>query len=555
MSEFNWVEPPYKQLLFDPLERKRARSFDSSRLSFQTTDSSYRWRFSYLDHSYHFVPEASFSLSFPDMSSSVASSSSSSSLSKRKGKSKAKRPVRSRQRPANTTIVTANKTRFSAGKTKALNPYYRKVATQMIAPGSCGSKPVLLPSNGASQMCSRHIHKEFDVSADDYPNGFSILIEPDFSTPSYLSALDVVAVPSLGAGKLTVSGSCSQDGIVQSIGQWKAKSGSAESAVIQNTVATVEGDDWMILDVAAAAGSGGRLHVQDRSPNQCVYTLIIATQAGASPLEPLASVTTSQSESTETDLGLLPACDRILWRLVDAGQPSILEMNFHFSEAQISSDAASALVPAFSRFATEFGVSAGRIGSIGCLVTNTSPAIQKGGNINSARIPRNFRIFDDPVSNIASLPDNRRYQSTAETGTYVFWIPEQLDEFEVDDLANKYRQYKNSNRLLVVCTGYPAGATFKVHIDWVIEFYTANQLFEKAVNPHMTPEMVELFRVIASMPAAMCNPEHENATQKTLESWKKYGSDALDTVKSGVEFVEKYGPLLYQIAEVLAALV
>lgn len=551
MSEFNWVEPPFNQLLFDPLERKRARSFDSSRLYFQTTDSGHRWRFSYLNHSYHFVPEPSFSLSFLDMSSSVASSSSSSS----KGKSKAKRPVRSRRRPANTTIVTANKTRFSAGKTKALNSYYRKVATQMIAPGSCGSKPVLLPSNGASQMCSRHIHKEFDVSADDYPNGFSILIEPDFSTPSYLSALNVVAVPSLGAGKLTVSGSCSQDGVVQSIGQWKAKSGSAESAVIQNTVATVQGDDWMILDVAAAAGSGGRLHLQDRSPNQCVYTLILATQAGASPLEPLASVTTSQSESTETDLGLLPACDRILWRLVDAGQPSILEMNFHFSEAQISSDAASALVPAFSRFATEFGVTAGRIGSIGCLVTNTSPAIQKGGNINSARIPRNFRIFDDPVSNIASLPDNRRYQSTAETGTYVFWIPEQLDEYEVDDLANKYRQYKNSNRLLVVCTGYPAGATFKVHIDWVIEFYTPNQLFEKAVNPHMTPEMVELFRVIASMPAAMCNPEHENATQKTLESWKKYGSDALDTVKSGVEFVEKYGPLLYQIAEVLAALV
>jgi hypothetical protein len=490
---------------------------------------------------------------FGKLKSEMSSSSSSSipKSSKSRGKKAVKRPSK---RPMN-VVVQHNKQKVIVGRTPTLSSYLRKCAAQMIAPGSSGSRPVVLPSSGTSQVCSRHIHKEFDISEADYPNGFAILIEPDFETPSYISALDTVAVPSASAGKLVISGESSATAASSSVGQWKCKSGSSESAVVANTVATIAGVEWMILDVAATASSHATFHAQDRSPNQGTYAILLATQVGADPVEPLAEILMSQSEASTTDLGLLPLCDRILWRFVDAGDPSAAEMVWHFAEAQITSDTANALSPAFTRFATEYGVTEGRVVSIGCLVTNTSPAIQKGGNINAARVPRSFRLFDEPIGNMSSLPDNRRYQSTAETGSYVFWIPKQLDEFEIDGLSEKYKQYKNADRLFISCTGYPAGATFKVHVDWIIEFYTPNQLFEKAVAPHMNAQMEELLRVIASMPAAMCNPEHENATNKTLESWKQTGSDVLDTVKSGVEFVEKYGPLLYEIAQVLAELV
>lgn len=557
MSPLSWAGRALSPSSRCPPVTSRARRFESSKLKFLLLVGQYGSALYCFCCAFFHAIFSSFDLSwkFENMSSSKASSSSASSSSssasrKMRSKSKGKQP---RTRPANVRIKTKNAS-FAVNKTHALSPYLRRVASQMIAPGSSGSKPVLLPSSGASQLCSRHIHKEFDVSQADYPNGFSILVEPDFAVPSYISALDVVAVPNAGPGKLTVHGDCSAEGAVGSVGAWKCRAGTDQAAIIQNTLEDIEGNQWFVLDIETVAGSFGNLTATDHSPNQCVYDILFATQLGAAPLDPVGTVSLSQGALEKIPL-VFGGGDRLCWRFSEPGQPSICELAFHFTDAQATSDAARALEPAFARFATEFGVSTGRICSIGCLVTNTSPAIQKGGNINSARIPRNFSLFQDPIGGIASLPDNRRYQSTAETGTYVFWIPEQTDEYEVDDISAKYNQYRRSNRLLVVCTGYPAGATFKVHLDWIIEFYTHNQLFEKSVTPHMTPEMFELFRVIASMPAAMCNPEHENATQKTLETWKQYGSEALDTVKAGVEFIEKYGPLLYQVAEVLAALV
>jgi len=440
----------------------------------------------------------------------------------------------------------------SRPKQKVANPYFRKVTTQMVAPGSAGSNVVVSPSAGSQAVCARNVHKELDIDGDDYPNGFTIVVTPDFETPSYISATAAQVLPA-AAGVLAIKGESAATAASGSEFPFTGVSHD-EKLIVQNELVTYDGHDWMKLNIEQTGTTHVAIHLEDKSTAEGAYQIIFGATDFANPVEIIATMEMSQGATTSEKFTIAADSTAFLWRFVTTGDPSLCLMNLHFSEAQLSADAQKLLNPAFSKFATDNGVKNGRVCSIGALLSNTTPILNKGGSVNAARVPNGFNPFADVVGSISSLPDNRRYQNTLEKGAYVFWVPSQLDEYEIDGINNKHRQYSESERIVIRCSGYPAGCSFKLHVNWIVEFYTPNQLFEKILPPPLTPEFIELFRVIGNMPAAMCNPAHDNNAQETLKSWSDTGAQALSYIKSGVDFAEKYGPYIYEAAMVLAAL-
>jgi hypothetical protein len=139
----------------------------------------------------------------------------------------------------------------------------------------------------------------------------------------------------------------------------------------------------------------------------------------------------------------------------------------------------------------------------------------------------------------------------ASEGAFVTWMPSQFDEFEVDTLANKHLQLKDAEYIIIKVAGWnpPAGTTasFRLQFDWIIEFYTPNQLFEKVITPPNTPEFEALYHLLLSMDAATCNPGH-------LDQLRSLIGSGLNGLSSGLEFYGKHRELINGIISLASTL-
>jgi len=454
----------------------------------------------------------------------------------RKTNTKGKMPAISRQGRVGPITLTSS---------AEMSAYVR----QFLLPPEAGGDRALVvsPSSYPSQVCVRHLHKVVDVTSAtaSMANGFTVIMNPDLVQPGFLTASATTLVPPVATGNVSVRanlpltvGTAADDTT-----QWDAlvaQDGAGNSAVVNLLT---------IPDSAALAYPG--FHVVPTLVDQTVtltldnkskdaVTVIVNRKLVGGAWALAAQQTLAAHQKIDLNFDFPINSDSISF--VGSGTADSsrwFEATLAFPNVQVTAATPQTYAPAFNRFIIDEKVTDGRVISMSILATNTSPDLANGGSVNAARVPRRLNPFNGIAQALADLPDNRRYQGPASDGAYVTWMPTQFDEYEVDSVHLKEEQLAQAEYLLVNVQGWGGAnvSSFRLQFDWVVEFYTPNQLFEKVLTPPRTPEFDALYHLLLSMPAATCNPGH-------LDLLKSFFQKAGSMSKKALGFYKDHGKLI-----------
>lgn len=427
-----------------------------------------------------------------------------------------------------------------------------RYAHQFLLPGDSGGRKLkVTPANGSAQLCVRHLHKVIDVDSTTLPAGFTCVMRPDLTSPGFISSAAAILMPA-AAGLLSLSFDARGD----SSGACDLKAGlkgtatgaSEEQAMIKleaitDTTPTTHQGFYLTPGPATAASM---TYVFQETCTIQMYT----KAAGAWAIAALRSGT--KGDTVSVPLPIPANTSAVAWSYTAGpllSTPSV-RVSIAFDSAQLTSTAASTLAPAFSKFILESQITHGRVISMSLLATNTSPELARGGNINAARVPHTQNVFSNIPSDIALLPSNRRWQREASTGAYVWWMPSQIDELEPDAIDRMSVNYREADFLMVNVAGWGAGgntSTFRLQFDWLVEFYTPSQLFEKIQTPPMTREFEALYHALLELDAATCNPGHMDLLRDLFTS-------GVEKAKAAYAFYKEHEAAFNSAATIIAAL-
>jgi len=397
-------------------------------------------------------------------------------------------------------------------------------ARQFILPGDCDAGGLLVsPSSGSAQMCVRHIHRTIDVSSATLPAGFTCVMRPDLTAPGFVSSSVGVNVPAGGAG--LVNASLDAKGL---------NAGLSELSPNHKALVWSNDDAENFIRLTDIADSGGIKHqglttlpgattnidLNYTFKNSAAITAYYKVAAG---WVILGSRSGASGEVAQLHAVLPANTTAVAWSFTNG--PLVSSANVHIGLTaellQFSSASGDCLAPAFPRFILEQNITRGRVIAMSVLATNTSAQLVKGGNINVGRVPHSTGVFAAMADQISVLPENRRYQSGAEKGGYAWWMPSELDEMEPNAIDIVSKAYREADFLLVNVDWSSMAAatcTYRLQFDWVVEFYTPNQLFEKIQTPPITPEYGRLLHRLLMLDAATCNPDHMEQLKELLRS-------------------------------------
>jgi len=431
--------------------------------------------------------------------------------------------------------------------------YLERVAEQFLLPGDFwGGSPVISPASFPSQLCVRHIHKEINVNSQDQPTGFRAVMRPDLFAPGYISSAVTLFVPAAGPGPIDMvgqMGSLSEGGDIDE----------GFARVSDNTLVSVVSELVQILDLAATPHQGLNItsagiptiaiDVVKRSLSPA--NLNIWTKAAGNWIL-VATLPLITSRTVSLVGNLVAGATAIAFSVFGNTDVFSAKFSMGVTSAQVQSAGIASYAPAFDTFVLDNNVTVGRVISMRILVQNTSPDIANGGTINSGRVPYDFQPFGpNSVSDLSDLPQNRRYQGKAATGTNVTWMPAQYDEFEPDFISNKSEDLASAEYLYVELDGWGGGAltsSAKIHFDWIVEFYTPNQIFEKILTPPRTAEFDKLFHVLLNMPAATCNPDHLGSLGDFLKKAGEYAKRGLDFYEDHQDTIDSVLGIIGRVA-------
>lgn len=188
---------------------------------------------------------------------------------------------------------------------------------------------------------------------------------------------------------------------------------------------------------------------------------------------------------------------------------------------QFSSLDEKVLYNGIEKFITENSITKARLTAVGALLTNTSPLLERGGNISVARAdPSIVSEFSDIQGAISRLPENRRYTGDAAKGGYVWWFPGSASSQNLKDISEARSDLIHDKVLLFYLTGLGVGegksTSFLLTINWVVEFYSNKQAFEKLQPPPINQKWLAMQYTLSVAPACTCNPEHEGLFNQIL---------------------------------------
>lgn len=398
-------------------------------------------------------------------------------------------------------------------------------AKQFMLPGeSDGHRLLTSPASGSHQMCVRHLHRVIDVSSATLPNGFTCVMRPDLTSPGFITSSANTATPAV-PGLVSVSGP--GVGLNNGAGEWDPNQKLIVEDVTgkQNIIKFTS-----VADAAAVSRTAITITPLPASEVGFVFTwknqnrFTVVTKTAAGNWVNLFSRQGAQG-NVQTASVTLPANTTHIGFHFNEG-PALafprVDMTINIASGQVTTLAVDAIAPAFPAFILDSQITVGRVISMSVLASNTSADVAKGGNINVARVPHTQSVFSQVPASIALLPSNRRYQGPAATGGYAWWMPSQLDQFEPNEVHHMAEALDEADFLLVNVEGWAPGAglgnsTFRIQFDWIVEFYTPSQLFEKIQTPPIFPGFEELFHQLLTMPAATHNPGHIEAVKDFLK--------------------------------------
>lgn len=431
------------------------------------------------------------------------------------------------------------------------NPRLEQYARQIVVP-EMASELLVSPSFKNATVCARKFTRVVDFGQAAFPGHLNIAMFPDLFRPCYASGSGLQVLPAAGFGQVEI----------HSVGTYFNAAGTMDHSGIEHDgmrVVDFEGGEYAahyesIADSGGALRSGFNLvanpavvsttFIFTRKSSRVADITILTKQAGAW-VTLVASVQVGVVATTyKTNL---PAATTAVAFTASPGSEHVsIDMEIIMSSAQVISSAV-VLIPAFAKQVVDQRITQGRVVSMSMLVTNTSSLVANGGSINMGRVPYNFMLNAQSASEMAKLPDNRRYQGPLSAGGYCWWLASKLDETTVDSIAEMRENYRTSEYLACRLEEWPVGASVRVTLHWIVEFYTPSQLFEKIVTPRVSEEYSSLLYSLGRLPAASCNPEH-------LEKFKEYLSRAGSAIKSGADYYADNRETINSALAVLAML-
>lgn len=407
------------------------------------------------------------------------------------------------------------------------------------------------PNPTPGQVCARHIHKTLDITAADFPNGVSIAMFPNLYQPGFITSEAAKLLPAAGLGPCAIEGSFRLKAPTDSVADQNhllATAGDVSAAIAMVPFADEAGaikQGFEITPVAAAQVMD--YTVQNVTPAKCTPVFRILTKVAGGNWGVVKDITLAENaDASGTCVIPMNSTHIAFTNTSTSGKDVSWKLTLGLPNSCIHAGAGTTLAPAFEEFLLDNDIEYGRVISMSLLATNTSSSLHNGGTINAARVPHKFDPFVNVVPSMAGLPDNRRYQGDAEFGAYCFWLPGQEDEFELDGVSEKRRSLADAEYLFTRLEGWPAGASFRLQFDWVVEFYTPNQLYEKVLTPPMTDQFRQFYYQLLLTPCAMCNPSHSDLLKGLL-------AKGISTVKSGADFYDQHKALIHGALEMLAA--
>jgi hypothetical protein len=154
-----------------------------------------------------------------------------------------------------------------------------------------------------------------------------------------------------------------------------------------------------------------------------------------------------------------------------------------------------------------------RVTAAHMLVSDFTAAVYSAGECIMARIPE--RMIEEATdiidlkARIKRLPERTRWRSAhAREGGYVWWMPQQADDYSFGDDTAFGHDLCNVAIFDLTENGY-----FRVQATWKFEFYTTDQTRSKSVTPMFSPELLAQFHQLALLPAVSSNLNHEELVQ------------------------------------------
>jgi len=407
-------------------------------------------------------------------------------------------------------------------------------AAQMVNPAKEGAVHVL-PDFGHTPVCARRYTRTVSVSQAQYPK-LRIAMFPNLYAPGYIASQTVVNVPPAATGMVSLSGKlkASADGPGNTTGFFAIKD------IIGNHISAAMTDLTDAANVTRkgfagtyVSGSTMTYVVRNNSGSKIASPLIdfvFATNAPAAPAGAWVSAGGPSQIPEGKDLTgsiTIPAggpFTKFAMTVNGTNSKDVeLDLTVNASNAQVTTAAGKTFAPSFAEQIIDEKITHGRVTHMSIFVQNTTAEIAANGSIVAARVPSNFDLSaneGDWMKTASLLPPNRHYIGPMKTGAYTFWMPEQLDEFQIDNISQKLEAYKDANYLIVEIPDWTAGATAEVTFTWIAEFYTSNQNFEKQFPPPLTNDFELAWHLISAFPAAMCNPEHDKETRSYVQKIK-----------------------------------
>lgn len=437
------------------------------------------------------------------------------------------------------------------------------MARQIMLPGDTTS-PILLPAVTPATMCSRIIRKNYiigpaNISAD---GRCAILVYPDILTPAYVLAPGTALIP-LAAGTFQMDllfgpNSNSLGGMTGSA-KVSSNDGQVTDIAIPGDV-NLGGVIHSAFDISFTSSTTITLNMRKfkKSPGATECRLYTGVAGAWVSLGQTGAISSAYDKTNF----IPPAGARYLaFVLLNSDNSPLynndlvqvqanVDVGLFGELAQLTTGSLSDhLFGSIPEYVMDSHIESGRVNSVSMLVSNTSSALNKQGEIFIGRVPFDAMIDWKTIdSTMTALPANREHHGPAEFGGYAWWFADALTNSEPDTVIKYSEALRGQEFLLCYMKGLnPALSTFNVSFAWNVEFYTRNQLFEKISTPPRLQDWEEIVHMLSLVPAASCNPEHEDlyksiirrgtaAVSGAYEHYKKHQStyDALMKIIAGL---------------------
>lgn len=410
-----------------------------------------------------------------------------------------------------------------------------KYANMMANPGS--AQPTRAPALTPYLASQSHIRRVLDVTASETQQGYGMVVMSPNAPIPYLESNLVPRIPT--AGNATFSFVTNGAAYLNVNGMNATFQCTDGKAVIRSAYVTAGAVTLPAYELSQTTGNYA-LQFQQNSGTTLAYPQFVAAYGLVAGVWTIMSPVTAviAAGHTVNITVTVPAAGATYFALITCDGAGTLLANsnatsargivryygFGFKPATVNSTASPPQHHIGDRIISlgDQEIVNHRIVAMSCLVTNMAASLNDSGRIVIGRSNANILLgstVPEMQSSLAALPDvSRVYDGPLRDGGYAWYLPENLEDYEPITAG---RPYSEDNSLVAIYNMDPTNGVIRIVIDYIVEFYTPNQLVQRDLSPHWDDQLMCMYRALYLEPAASANFAHAALISGALAAARK----------------------------------